>query len=310
MAETHPASSPLITHDAAAACVVEHGIAIDESLKRCSSTSTYRLHKPRAEARLAPETLAVANLAWPLPTVPLEFPNITIDPWNYPTTVIEARLISPSAGELLLAHLPSRLHANRPLEIEVAACEPSTGDNAEAASVARWIFTHARISITVDLIGRTRVFNSLPLSARLSGGGWIVRALLHPAPWVDASSVSVVSLTQAGRPLPRDSLPATLRVGYNHAPAIAGAVFAATLADDLPALQAALDAAGSTEEADEVREETLGAVRSSLAPTRTPNPTHTGSTAALPNTGPPPEANLRPFARSWRQAPTRPQQTM
>ena len=65
-------------------------------------------------------------------------------------------------------------------------------------------------------------------------------------------SVTVVSLSLAGRPLPCDCLPATLQVGYNHAPAPAGAVFAAAMAGDVPALQAALDAGGSTEEAGEV----------------------------------------------------------
>ena len=45
-----------------------------------------------------------------------------------------------------------------------------------------------------------------------------------------------------------------MRVGYNHAVAPAGAVHAAAMAGDMPALQVALIAGGSTEEADaEVR---------------------------------------------------------
>ena len=59
-----------------------------------------------------------------------------------------------------------------------------------------------------------------------SSSGWIARALARPAAWADAASIAVVSLALGGRPLPCDC----------H-----------------PALQAALDAGGSTEEADEVR---------------------------------------------------------
>ena len=78
--------------------------------------------------------------------------------------------------------------------------------------------------------------------------------MLLPGPWkADAASLTVVSLSLAGRLLPSDCLPATLPVGYNHAPAPAGAVLEAAMAGDVPALHAALEAGGSTEEACEVR---------------------------------------------------------
>lgn len=62
-----------------------------------------------------------------------------------------------------------------------------------------------------------------------------------------------MSPTIAGRPLPCDRLPATLRVGYNHAPAPVGALFRAAKTGDVAALRVALDAGGSTEEANTVR---------------------------------------------------------
>jgi len=83
-------------------------------------------------------------------------------------------------------------------------------------------------------------------------GGWIARALILPATWADETFVAVSSISLAGRPLPGDSLPATLFIGYNHVPAPSGAVFNAALAGDVVALQAALDAGGSTEETNEV----------------------------------------------------------
>ena len=77
--------------------------------------------------------------------------------------------------------------------------------------------------------------------------------MLLPGPWkADAASITVVSLSLAGRPLFCDCLPATMRVGYNHSRAPAGAVFAAAGAGDVPALWAAIEAGGSTEEADRV----------------------------------------------------------
>ena len=86
--------------------------------------------------------------------------------------------------------------------------------------------------------------------------------MLLPGPWkADAASLTVVSLSLAGRLLPSDCLPATLPVGYNHAPAPAGAVLAAANASDVPALRAALDSGGSTEEAGEVRGGGRGADR-------------------------------------------------
>ena len=111
---------------------------------------------------------------------------------------------------------------------------------------------HACLAIAIVLAGQPRGEVPTRVKARLSGGGWTARALASPSAWADAVSVTVVSLSLAGRPLPCDCLPATLQVGYNHAPAPAGAVFAAAMAGDVPALQAALDAGGSTEEAGEV----------------------------------------------------------
>ena len=55
------------------------------------------------------------------------------------------------------------------------------------------------------------------VKARPSGGGWIIRALVRPASWADAASITVVPLSFAGRPLMSDLLPATLRVGYGRA---------------------------------------------------------------------------------------------
>lgn len=119
--------------------------------------------------------------------------------------------------------------------------------------MAHWLSAHPRLAISFEAPGQTRAEVYLPVTARPSCGGSILRVLVRPAAWADASSVTVVSLSLAGLPHPCEFLPATLRVGYNHALAPAGAVLEASKAGDVPALQAALDAGGSTEEADEVR---------------------------------------------------------
>ena len=143
------------------------------------------------------------------------------------------------------------MHSNRPLELELAAVGLGA-DAVTAVSIASWLSAHARLAIAVEVPGQPREEVFLPVSVRPSGGSWIARALVRPRAWADAASVTVVSLSLAGRSLPCDCLPATLQVGYNHAPAPAGEVLAAAKASDLPALQAALDA-GSTEEATAVR---------------------------------------------------------
>ena len=183
---------------------------------------------------------------------PLEIPALGMEPCDYAIAAVEARLVSPTASALALTRVPARVHADQPLEIELDAVGLSPGVSA-AVSVASWISANARLHISVDVPGQRRREVFVHATACPSGSGWNARALIHPATWADAASVTVVSLSLAGRPLPCDCLPATLKVGYNHAPAPAGSVYAAAIAGDVAALQAALDAGGSTEEADEVR---------------------------------------------------------
>ena len=136
----------------------------------------------------------------------------------------------------------------RPLEIRFAFLDDlcSAGDFAEL--VAGYISANVLVSVVIHREGRPDDYHTAEVSARPSGSGWIARILIRPACWSDAASVTVASLSLAGRPLPGDCLPYTLRVAYNHTPAPAGAVNAAAKAGDEAALQAALDAGGSTEE--------------------------------------------------------------
>lgn len=195
-----------------------------------------------------------SDLACSIPAEAFEIPDMTISPFT--TSTIEARLVSPSASEFELSRVPRRVHSDRPLELELVAVRLGAGAGA-AVSVASWIFAHARLTITVDMPGQPGGAVVLHVNARPSGGGCIIRALVHPSAWADAATVTVVSLSLAGRPLHSDCLPATLQVGYNHtltiAPASAGAVLSAAKAGSVPALWAALEAGGSTDEADRVR---------------------------------------------------------
>ena len=196
----------------------------------------------------------IAGLKSTLHEGALEIPTVTMGPCDSATfaTHIEARLISPSASDFVLNQMPSCVHADRPFELEFGDIDLSE-DAGMAESVASWISAHARLQISVEAPGQPQVEVTMLVNARPSAGGWIARALVSPSVWANATSVTVVSLTLADRPVPCHCLPATLRVGYNHAPAGEGAVFAAARAGDVPALEAALDAGGSTEEADRVR---------------------------------------------------------
>ena len=190
---------------------------------------------------------AVASIP---PVSTLELSDLQLERCVIPTSATDVRLRSPSAKSVKLARVPLIVHADRPFEIFFAAVEFGAGAD-EAASVARWISTHALL--TVDINKKNRTAHLFSVYAYPTDGGCIVRALARPSAWADASSVTVVSLSLAGRPQLCECLPATLRVGYNHAPEPVGAVYDAAEAGDVPELQAALEDGGSTEEADGVR---------------------------------------------------------
>ena len=184
--------------------------------------------------------IVAAAVAAALPAGPLEIPALDLVGCVCPTSAIEARFVSLHAGSLQLTRVPPLAHSDRPLEIEIAAIGCDVG---ATASLIRWSSTQDHFVIAVE--GPPSLL--VPLSLRPLHGGWVARALIRPVSWADAASITVDSLSLAGRPLPCDCLPATLRVGYNHAPLTAGAVYAAAQAGDVLALQAAL-----TEEVDSV----------------------------------------------------------
>ena len=174
-------------------------------------------------------------------------PDLSIKSSLSPMTAIEARLVSPCASDVVLSGLPALVLADRPLEFVLAAVGYGVGTGSAAESLARWI--SARALISLDISGKS---HDVRVSLRPSGSGWVARALIRPASWAGAATVTFVSLTLAQQRLPSRRLPASLRVGYNHAPADEGHVLWAAEADDVPALQAALDGGASTEEADDV----------------------------------------------------------
>ena len=200
-----------------------------------------------------PVAYAIAALVSTLPVGPLEIPALGMGQCDSATPVIEARLVSPTASAFGITGVPALVLTDRPLELELATVRLVASDGV-AESIASWISAHTllHVQISATLAGRTHRLASVPIVARASNGNMILRALVRPSAWADAASVTLVSLSLAGRPVPCGCLPATLQVGYNHAPAPAGAVFAAAKAGDVPALRVALDAGGSTEEAGDV----------------------------------------------------------
>lgn len=203
------------------------------------------------EQHRLPQTRACMALCAALPRSPTEMQEMILEHHQFPTSAIEARLISPSTNDLEIYRTPQRVYADRPFEIELAAAG-CIWDGSIAVSVAHCMSTHGYISL--EILCRSSCASLLvPLSVRPSGGRWIARALIRPASWADATSVNVLSMSFAWRPMPCDCLPMTLLGRFNHAPAPVGAVYLAAGAGDVVALQAALDSGGSTEEMDEVR---------------------------------------------------------
>ena len=188
------------------------------------------------------------EVASSLPIDPKEVPDLAIIPYASFTSPIDVHLdqISPTSSTVLV-RIPLVVHVDRPLELKIAKFCRRLGSCTPAQHV------RLLMNVTPCTYFSSCQF-SVPIALRLcpSDGDWVARALVHPATWADAASVTVVALTLAGRPLTCDALPATLRVGYNHTAAPALAVYRAAKVGDVPALQAALDAGGSTEEADGV----------------------------------------------------------
>lgn len=193
-------------------------------------------------------TREAASFAALVPLGPVEVPDVSMEPADATPFIIGACIVSPSAIEVSFTRMPALANIDRPLEFDIACIGPRPGARS-TASLARRASSHALISLISEEGGHSQAY----LTVRPSGDGWIARALIHPSAWAGAASVSIVSLTLAGRPLPCDYLPATIPVGYNHDPAPAGAVLTAAMTGNVFALQAALDAGGSTEEADKVR---------------------------------------------------------
>lgn len=209
--------------------------------------------------------LETSALCSTLPGGPLEIPTLHVGQCFSSSCIIEARLISPLACTIpvlvVLLRLSAFLVAGRPLEMDFVASGADGDDDLAASTIADWLSHHSHMCLVVS--ATERFFYSVPVSARPACGGWTARALILPSAWAGATTVTAMSLSLAGRPLPCECLPAMLRVGFNHAPrAPAGAVFAAADAGDVQALEAALYTGGSTEEADEVRVGLLGLVSS------------------------------------------------
>ena len=168
-----------------------------------------------------------------------------------PAFPVAASLTSHPALALSLTHLPPFAHLECPLEFGLSVGR-ILGSLAEKR-LAGYLSNHAQLTISIASNGRPLRFLTVSISARASHLCWTARALIPPAAWSDATSVTLESFSIAGSTLHSDCLPTTLRVGYNHALAPPGAVLAAARIGDVPALQAALDAGGSTEEIDAVR---------------------------------------------------------
>ena len=241
------------------------------------------------------------TLASALPVGPLEVPVCHVIDDEASATAIGTCLVCPSTRSVVVVRVPPAVYTNRPLDFQVDIDSCVTG--CHAAAVVRTITGHLVFEMRAPSSGSC----SVPLSLHLTNNGWIARALILPATWANATSLTIVRLTLAGLPLASDSLPASIRVGYNHAPAFRGAVFDAAQAGDVAALQAALEAGMSTEEADRVRgavEGWEGAHYSSSGLKLFPTPPCCRE-AALRSIGPAAAATSRPSARSWQRVPTR-----
>ena len=154
------------------------------------------------------------SLAISLPLGPLEIVELALEPCESPTSAIDACLVSPSTQAIVLTSVPPLACVDRPLELAIAAAT-SPPRARLAAPVARSFSSNASLTIVIGAKGQPRTTFSVPVSMRPSGDSWVIRALIRPATWADAGSISLESVALAGQPLACDCLPARLRVLYH-----------------------------------------------------------------------------------------------
>ena len=182
---------------------------------------------------------------------PREISHLYTEPSINDSCPLEACVVCLSTNSIVIKRVPTVVHSERPMEVELTVpLGGISGCSGAAVAWGRAIAAHTLMAISYEQHGHHPVSLSAELAVRPSASGWIGRALIHPASWKGASYVTINSLTCAGWHVGCDILPAIVRVGYNHASAPGGAVIDAARAQDVAALQAALNTGGSTEEVD------------------------------------------------------------
>ena len=189
----------------------------------------------------------------------LELTSSTVSP-------VGVRLLS-TPGSAITLRRPQERHApgmtftpalrvipGRPLDLEVDLVDSNFPCARKAASLAAFLSAQARLALRIIGGPHDGVSHVVPITVHASSAGWVARAVIHPSSWAGAESLMLESLELTGRALRLllAGLPVTVEHGFSHDPAYAGAVYRAAEAGDVPALEAALAAGGSTEEKHEV----------------------------------------------------------
>lgn len=96
---------------------------------------------------------------------PLEIPSVHLETHHFAMYAIEAHLNSPSASLFVLANVPQCIHADRPLEAELATEGLGVGASA-AASVAHWLSAYAQLELVIEVLGQPSVSHFALVYAR------------------------------------------------------------------------------------------------------------------------------------------------
>ena len=88
-----------------------------------------------------------------LPEGPIEATYLDMVPFYFPTSAIEARLVSSLSRALELTRVPPRVHADRPLEIDLGARGLDAGAGATA-----FISAHACLAIEIEVTAHPDCF--------------------------------------------------------------------------------------------------------------------------------------------------------
>jgi hypothetical protein len=151
------------------------------------------------------------------------------------------------ACDAAVTHVEARVRAGTPAVFKLA----QSGSVQQHESVLTALASGTEVIATLRIASSVEKQVSIDIKAAVLLNCVLLTVSVPPAT-PDGALIIIKNVWVAGVAVILNKLASTITIGFNHAPAPAGAIFAAARANDLPGLNAALRNGGSTEEKNSV----------------------------------------------------------